>query len=253
MANNSPIGVFDSGVGGISVLKELVKLMPNENFIYYGDSLNAPYGTKDIETIKELTVKNVKFLADKGVKAVVIACNTATSAGAETVRKMFDMPIVGIEPALKPAALMKKNPKIAVMATPLTLKLDKFAHLMEKFDEEAEIYPIECPEIVKFVEKGICEGDELENCIKEYFSCVKNVQLDGVVLGCTHYPFVKSVVKKIVGDDVAIFDGGEGTAKELLRRLKENNLLCDNEKGNIEFINSSGDTSLEENLYKKEQ
>ena len=249
---NSPIGVFDSGVGGISVLKELASLMPNENFIYFGDSENAPYGTKSTEEIERLTVKSAKLLADKGVKAIVIACNTATSAGGKAVREMLDIPVIGIEPALKPAALMNENPKIAVMATPLTLKLEKFANLMERFDDNAEIYKIECPEIVGFVEKGILEGTEIENCIKKYFEPIKDVKLDGVVLGCTHYPFVKSVIKKVAGEDVKLFDGGEGTAKELLRRLKEKNLLSDRkEKGKVEFINSSGSTEIEQKLFKE--
>lgn len=249
---NSPIGVFDSGVGGISVLKELAKLMPNENFIYFGDSENAPYGTKSTEEIEKLTIKSAKLLADKGVKAIVIACNTATSAGGKAVREMLDIPVIGIEPALKPAALMSENPKIAVMATPLTLKLEKFANLMEKFDENAIIYTIECPEIVGFVEKGILDGVEIENCIRKYFEPLKDIKLDGVVLGCTHYPFVKKVIQNIVGEDVKLFDGGEGTAKELLRRLKEKNLLSDRkEKGKVEFINSSGNTEIEQKLFKE--
>ena len=152
MADNSPIGVFDSGVGGISVLKELVSLMPNENFIYFGDSKNAPYGTKSFDEIEKLTVENAKYLKNKGCKAIVIACNTATSAGGKAVREMLDIPVIGIEPALKPAALMCEHPKVAVMATPLTLKLEKFANLMEKFDDNAVIYTVECPEIVGFVE-----------------------------------------------------------------------------------------------------
>lgn len=249
---NSPIGVFDSGVGGISVLNELAKLMPNENFIYFGDSYNAPYGTKSLEEIKELTVKNANFLVEKGVKAIVIACNTATSAGAKKVREMLDIPVIGIEPALKPAALMSENPKIAVMATPLTLKLEKFANLMEKFDENAVIYTIECPEIVGFVEKGILDGVEIENCIRKYFEPLKDVKLDGVVLGCTHYPFVKEVIQKVVGDSVKLFDGGKGTAKELLRQLKEKNLLSDRKEiGKVEFLNSSGNTEIEEKLFKE--
>lgn len=249
---NSPIGVFDSGVGGISVLKELVNLMPNENFIYFGDSKNAPYGTKSTEEIKELTVANAKLLKDKGVKAIVIACNTATSAGGKKVRELLDIPVIGIEPALKPAALMKENAKIAVMATPLTLRLEKFANLMERFDENAVIYTVECPEIVGFVEKGILEGKDIENCIRKYFKPLKDVKLDGIVLGCTHYPFVKDVIKKVVGEDVKLFDGGQGTAKELLRRLKEKNLLSDRKlKGKVEFINSSGNTEIEQKLFKE--
>lgn len=252
MADNSPIGVFDSGVGGISVLKELVSLMPNENFIYFGDSKNAPYGTKSFDEIEKLTVENAKYLKNKGCKAIVIACNTATSAGGKAVREMLDIPVIGIEPALKPAALMCEHPKIAVMATPLTLKLEKFANLMEKFDDNAVIYTVECPEIVGFVEKGILQGAEIENCIRKYFEPLKGVKLDGIVLGCTHYPFVKNVIKKVVGEDVKLFDGGKGTAKELLRRLNEKNLLSDRkEKGKVEFVNSSGNTEIEQKLFKE--
>ncbi len=252
MADNSPIGVFDSGVGGISVLKELVSLMPNENFIYFGDSKNAPYGTKSFDEIEKLTVENAKYLKNKGCKAIVIACNTATSAGGKAVREMLDIPVIGIEPALKPAALMCEHPKVAVMATPLTLKLEKFANLMEKFDDNAVIYTVECPEIVGFVEKGILQGVEIENCIRKYFEPLKGVKLDGIVLGCTHYPFVKNVIKKVVGEDVKLFDGGKGTAKELLRRLNEKNLLSDRkEKGKVEFVNSSGNTEIEQKLFKE--
>ena len=252
MADNSPIGVFDSGVGGISVLKELVSLMPNENFIYFGDSKNAPYGTKSFDEIEKLTVENAKYLKNKGCKAIVIACNTETSAGGKAVREMLDIPVIGIEPALKPAALMCEHPKVAVMATPLTLKLEKFANLMEKFDDNAVIYTVECPEIVGFVEKGILQGAEIENCIRKYFEPLKGVKLDGIVLGCTHYPFVKNVIKKVVGEDVKLFDGGKGTAKELLRRLNEKNLLSDRkEKGKVEFVNSSGNTEIEQKLFKE--
>lgn len=252
MADNAPIGVFDSGVGGISVLKELVSLMPNENFIYFGDSKNAPYGTKSFDEIEKLTVENAKYLKNKGCKAIVIACNTATSAGGKAVREMLDIPVIGIEPALKPAALMCEHPKVAVMATPLTLKLEKFANLMEKFDDNAVIYTVECPEIVGFVEKGILQGAEIENCIRKYFEPLKGVKLDGIVLGCTHYPFVKNVIKKVVGEDVKLFDGGKGTAKELLRRLNEKNLLSDRkEKGKVEFVNSSGNTEIEQKLFKE--
>ena len=252
MADNSPIGVFDSGVGGISVLKELVSLMPNENFIYFGDSKNAPYGTKSFDEIEKLTVENAKYLKNKGCKAIVIACNTATSAGGKAVREMLDIPVIGIEPALKPAALMCEHPKVAVMATPLTLKLEKFANLMEKFDDNAVIYTVECPEIVGYVEKGILQGAEIENCIRKYFEPLKGVKLDGIVLGCTHYPFVKNVIKKVVGEDVKLFDGGKGTAKELLRRLNEKNLLSDRkEKGKVEFVNSSGNTEIEQKLFKE--
>ena len=129
-----PIGFFDSGVGGISVLREAVKLMPNENFIYFGDSLNAPYGTKPIEEVQALSVKNAEMLIEKGVKAIVIACNTATSVAAEILRDKYpDIPVVGVEPALKPALMYKENPKVLVMATDVTLRERKFNTLLEKY------------------------------------------------------------------------------------------------------------------------
>ena len=191
------------------------------------------------------------ILRIKGAKRLLLP-NTATSAGGKAVREMLDIPVIGIEPALKPAALMCEHPKVAVMATPLTLKLEKFANLMEKFDDNAVIYTVECPEIVGFVEKGILQGAEIENCIRKYFEPLKGVKLDGIVLGCTHYPFVKNVIKKVVGEDVKLFDGGKGTAKELLRRLNEKNLLSDRkEKGKVEFVNSSGNTEIEQKLFKE--
>lgn len=251
--NNSPIGVFDSGMGGVSVLKELVKLMPNEDFIYVGDSENAPYGTKGPETVRKLTVDNIKYLISKGVKAAVIACNTATSVGAAAARGIFDIPIIGIEPALKPAVSMKKEPFVAVMATPLTLKEEKFAHLMGQYIDKAQIYKIPCPKLVEFVENGILGGEELESSVREYFRPIKNKHIDAVVLGCTHYSFVKETIKKVVGNGVSIFDGGEGTAKELLRRLKEENMTADpQKKGNVYFENTSKDEKmleLEINLF----
>ena len=130
--DNRPIGVLDSGLGGISVLRELVKLMPGEDFIYYGDSANAPYGTRTPEEVIDLTKKDVEFLLERGAKAIVVACNTATSAGIQILRERYtDIPVIGIEPALKPAVLSKQNPKVLVMATPMTLREEKFHHLMQ--------------------------------------------------------------------------------------------------------------------------
>lgn len=245
MYNNAPIGVFDSGVGGVSVLKELYSLMPNEDFIYFGDSKNAPYGTKTTEQIKELTIKNTKYLKDKGVKAVVIACNTATSVGVKAVRELFDVPIIGIEPALKPAVLFKKNPVVLVMATPLTLKEDKFLSQRKFYENDAKIHTVACPELVEFAEKGILSSEELTDCIKGYFDRFKDIKFDAVVLGCTHYPFFKPVIREVLGEGVEIFDGGKGTALYTMTRLKDENLLAEgNKKGKVFFENSADDLSL---------
>ena len=237
---NKPVGVFDSGVGGISVLRELVRVMPNEDFIYFGDSVNAPYGTKSVSEIRELTIRNVEKLLEMGAKSIVVACNTATSAAVAVLRKMYqELPLVGIEPAIKPAVLHKPDSRVVVMATPMTIKQEKFQRLMNMYKDKAEIVPLPCPGLMEFVEKGNFDGEDLYKYLTELFWSVNDKPIDSIVLGCTHYPFEKIAIKKIVGDDVAIFDGGEGTAREMKRRLSASGLLRETEReGTVTFINS---------------
>ena len=244
--NNSPIGFFDSGVGGLSVMKEAVSLMPNENFIYFGDSKNAPYGTKELNEVKSLTLDAAEFLLDKGVKDIVIACNTATSAAIESLRaKYSDSIIIGIEPALKPAVKLNRNGNIIVMATPMTLREKKFKSLMNQYDADCNIVPLPCAGLVEFVEKGILEGEELENYLTDKFKEYNNEEISSVVLGCTHYPFIKQTLSKVIGKDIPIIDGGLGTSKELRRQLQEKGYLNNNkEKGNITIYNSSNDNKI---------
>lgn len=243
--NALPIGVFDSGVGGISILKELVKLMPNENFIYYGDSANAPYGTKSLEQVTDLVCKDAEYLYEKGVKALVVACNTATSVGIKILRARYHevMPVIGIEPALKPAVLSKEHPIVLVMATPMTLREQKFHNLMKQFMEQAEIVPLPCPGLMEFVERGELSSKALENYLRELFLPYDKV--DAVVLGCTHYPFVKEMIRKVVGNEVMIFDGGEGTARETKRQLETWGLVNTSVKaGEVIFENSTNRQEL---------
>lgn len=237
---NKPVGVFDSGVGGISVLRELVRVMPNEDFIYFGDSVNAPYGTKSVSEIRELTIRNVEKLLEMGAKSIVVACNTATSAAVAVLRKMYqELPLVGIEPAIKPAVLHKPDSRVVVMATPMTIKQEKFQRLMNMYKDKAEIVPLPCPGLMEFVEKGNFDGEDLYKYLTELFWSVNDKPIDSIVLGCTHYPFEKNAIKKIVGDDVAIFDGGGGTAREMKRRLSASGLLGESHnKGTVTFINS---------------
>lgn len=240
-----PIGVFDSGVGGISILKELVKLMPNENFIYYGDSANAPYGTKTLEQVADLVNEDAKYLYEKGVKALVVACNTATSVGIKELRERYHdiMPVIGIEPALKPAVLSKEHPTVLVMATPMTLREKKFHNLMQRFMEQAEIVPLPCPGLMEFVERGELSSEELETYLRELFMPYENV--DAIVLGCTHYPFVKEMIRKVIGNDVRLFDGGEGTARETKRQLEAWKIVNPStEAGMVVFENSAGRQEL---------
>lgn len=235
-----PIGVFDSGVGGISVLRELVRVMPNENYIYLGDSKHAPYGTKPLETVRELTFENARLLLAQGAKGLVVACNTATSAAVRLMRSTYpQLPIVGIEPALKPAALQKEHPRVLVMATPMTVQQEKFRQLMARYEEKAEIYPLPCPGLMEFVEAGDLESEELHDFLLELLGPYLDKKLDSVVLGCTHYPFARKMIQSIVGDTVTIFDGGAGTAREMRRRIAAADLLNPSEeRGWVKFENS---------------
>lgn len=248
---NSPIGFFDSGVGGLSVMREAVSIMPNENFIYFGDSKNAPYGTKKLEEVKFLTLNAVDFLLNKNVKAIVVACNTATSAAIEHIRKKHkDISIIGIEPALKPAVRLNRKGNVIIMATPMTLREKKFKALMDKYKSETNIVSLPCAGLVEFIEQGILEGKELESYLKDKFKNYLNDDIGSIVLGCTHYPFIKKALSNVVGLDIPLIDGGFGTAQELKRKLVERNMDNDStEKGNIIIYNSSNDNKIIDFCY----
>ena len=251
-----PIGVFDSGVGGVSVLRELRKIAPNENIIYYGDSANAPYGDKSADEVRELAFAAFNKLLEMGAKAVVVACNTATGAAVRLLREKHpDIPIVGIEPAIKPAVIygetvLGKNDgssKVLVMATPVTISQSKFAHLTEEYESRAKIIPLPCPRLAELIESGDPLSDEVKAYLSELLAPYKDV--DSVVLGCTHYPFSASLIGEIL-ENAKIFDGGLGTAKEALRRIEAAGLKNENNtEGSISFISSKDETSAK--LYKK--
>ncbi len=240
ITKNSPIAVVDSGMGGITVLRKLHRIMPNENYIYFGDSANSPYGTKTKEEIKNLTVDAVERLMKRGAKAVVIACNTATSAAAGYLREKYpDYPFIGLEPALKPAALSSKWPRVLVLATPLTLREEKFNNLMARFEGEAEFIKLPAPELVGFVERGEIETEEATEYLERILEPYADNKVDAVVLGCTHFPFARKQIQKILGEEVLVFEGSMGAAKQCQRLLEERNLLSDSEtEGMISFENS---------------
>lgn len=237
----APIAVFDSGVGGISVLRALVKEMPNENYWYFGDSANAPYGTKTLEEVRNLTFSHVEHFMEYGAKAVVVACNTATAAAVRLLRQKYpDYTFVGIEPALKPAVYEKPNPNVVVMATPMTIREDKFHNLMDKYTDLAHIIPLPCPGLMEYIEKGITDGEELDNFLKKLFAPFAPERIDSVVLGCTHYPFVSEEISKVLGNNIKLFEGGPGTARETKRRLAEKDLLTSRTTaGTVRFENSA--------------
>lgn len=243
LSENLPIGFFDSGLGGLSVLREAVAIMPGEDYIYFGDSKNAPYGTKSPEEIRVLSLNNAHMLYKQGIKALVVACNTATSAAITALRETYsDIPVIGIEPALKPAVSIGPHPKVVIMATPLTVKGRKFHELLGRYEDEADVTALACPGLMEFVEEGKLDGPDVEDYLKKLLLPVKDRKIDAIVLGCTHYPFLKRAIRGIVGPGIRILDGGEGTARQLKRRLKEAGLLkpvsAEDHAGRIEYLES---------------
>ncbi|MCH5332431.1 MAG: glutamate racemase [Agathobacter sp.] len=242
LQSGGPIAVFDSGVGGISVLRELARLMPGEDYLYYGDSKHAPYGVKDTETVRTLTCGHARWLFDQGAKGLVVACNTATSAAVRTLREQYPyIPIVGIEPAVKPAAKSGEHPRVLVMATPMTIREEKFRRLVALYEKEADIFPLPCPGLMDFVERGDLDGEDLHKYLTELLYDYRDNAVDAVVLGCTHYPFARRQIGSVLGSHVRIFDGGEGTAREMQRRLAAAGLLrTEDRQGHVVFENSDG-------------
>lgn len=250
--NNLAIGIFDSGMGGVSVLAQAIKLIPSEKYIYYGDSLNAPYGEKNREEVVELSKNICNFLIGQGVKAIVVACNTATSAAIKELRKAYSIPIIGMEPALKPAVELNPKGTIVVMATNMTLKEKKFSNLMDKYGKEANIVKLPCPVLVELVEKGITMGEKMDEALGTCFSRIDIEKIDSVVLGCTHYIYLKNSIKSLLGEKVKIIDGNEGTIKHLQDILIKDSLLraASDGKGDVKIYNSSEDAKMIE-LSKK--
>ena len=242
MNTNDYIAVFDSGVGGISVLRHLVRIMPEERFLYFGDSANAPYGTRTKEEVKQLTFAAAEKLLARGIKALVVACNTATSAAIRDLRSAYpELIIIGIEPALKLAADKFPGGHLGVMATPMTLREEKFSRLMERFRESCEIYKIPAPGLVELIESGKADSPDAEALLQDLFAPYP--KLDALVLGCTHYPFAAKAIGRVLGREVALLDGGDGTARETRRRLKEAGLLRSGE-GSVVMLNSKNDPDL---------
>ena len=237
-----PIGVFDSGLGGISVLKELMALMPEEHYLYFGDSANAPYGTRTTEEVKLLTLNAAAMLYERGVKALVVACNTATAAAITQLREEYsNLIVVGIEPALKMATDRFPRGHVGIMATQVTLREEKLEHLVGRFPD-VTVEKIPAPGLVELVEQGKTQSEETEALLREILNPYVG-RLDAIVLGCTHYPFVKDTVQKILGEGVEVLDGGAGTARQTKRLLEERGLLRSGE-GSLKMENSSGKREL---------
>lgn len=245
MQKNAPIGIFDSGSGGISVLRTALHMLPNERFLYFGDTANAPYGTKTEEDVITLAKRVAEDLLDQGCKALVIACNTATCAAAATLRAMYpDLIIIGMEPALKLAHDLRPEGDILVLATPVSLSSDKYRQLYTAYGEHAHSLP--CPGLMDFVERGDIDSDELKSYLLDKLSpFLKDGNIPAaVVLGCTHYVFLKKTIASLLPKETLVLDGNEGTVRQLRRRLEGENLLSDTPpSADRALLSTSGDAS----------
>ena len=237
------IAVFDSGVGGISVLRHLRKWMPNERYLYFGDSANAPYGSRPTEEIRRLAENVAEYLLTRGIKALVVACNTATSAAIGALREKYpELIVIGIEPALKPAVDAFPRGTIGVLATPVTLREEKFRRLVESYSGHCRVIDLPAPGLSQLVEHGLGDSEEAEALLRPILAPWAG-EMDALVLGCTHYPFAAATIRRIMGEDILLLDGGDGTARETRRRLAQAGLLYDG-PGQLHWENSAGDPEI---------
>ena len=223
--NTQAIGIFDSGVGGITIWKTLTELLPYESTYYLADSKNAPYGQNSKEEILNLCIKNTEFLIAKGCKIIVVACNTATTNAIEILRERYAIPFIGIEPAIKPAALKTKNKSIGILATKGTLSSRLFNETSKKYLKGICVTEQIGEGLVGLIEKGKLESPEMELLLETYLKPMLKKRIDCLVLGCTHYPFLISKIKKITGDSIEIIDSGLAVAKQTKYILEKNKLL----------------------------
>jgi len=222
---NNPIGIFDSGVGGTSIWKEIHQLLPNEHTIYLADSLNAPYGPKGSEKITELSNKNTKLLLEKGCKLIVVACNTATTNAIDYLRQNFDVPFIGIEPAIKPAALNTKTNAVGILATKGTLSSALLSKTSGRFASDVTIIEREGKGIVELIESGQLYTEDMRRLLLHYLEPMLAANIDYLVLGCTHYPYLIPILLELLPNHVKIIDSGEAVARQTKAVLEQNNIL----------------------------
>ena len=245
------IGVFDSGLGGLTIWKEITQLLPNENTIYLADSKNAPYGQKTKDEIIELSVKNTDLLLDKGCKLIVVACNTATTNAISYLRNKYKVPFIGIEPAIKPAALQTKTNAIGILATKGTLSSALFNQTSEKFASTVKVIEQVGEGLVPLIEQGKLDSLEMEVLLNKYLEPMLKANIDYLVLGCSHYPLLIPKIQKIVGNNVKIIDSGEAVAKQTRAILEKNNLLHKN-LNSEHYLYTNADVELLRNFLIKD-
>jgi glutamate racemase len=241
MSSLRPIGFFDSGVGGLSVMKEVRRLLPAENLVYFADSAYCPYGAKPIEFIRNRAYAICDFMIGLEVKLIVIASNTTSIASLDAVREKYSVPVIGVEPAVKPAASATSNGRIGVIATGVTLAGERFDSLVKRFGDGLEIFTQPCPGLVEVVESGRWDNKETEELVGGYLDKLLAREVDTIILGCTHYPFLRHVVEKLAGSGIKVIDSGEAVARQVARVLEKSSLAADGKSDGDESFFTSGD------------
>ncbi len=243
--NKDPIGMFDSGVGGTSIWKEVRKLLPNEDTIFLADSKNAPYGEKSEAEIQGLSIKNTELLLEKKCKLIIVACNTATTNAIDYLRKTYDVPFIGIEPAIKPAALQSTSKTVGILATKGTLSSSLFHSTSENYAAGIQIIEQEGTGLVPLIEAGKTDSEETRKLLKRYLAPMISANIDYLVLGCTHYPYLVPILKSILPAHVKIIDSGAAVAKQTKAVLEKNNALKrEVEKGDSTFYTNNSVQTL---------
>lgn len=251
MTDPRPIGVFDSGVGGLSVLLEIKRLLPEENIVYYADSAYCPYGLKSPEEIVSRSFSICDFLISCGSKMLVVACNTASVAGLDIYRQRYNIPIVGMEPAVKPATAATRNGRVGVLATGVTLSGNRFSSLLERYQNGSEVFSQPCPGLVEMVEMGHSDFPETIALLKKYIDPLLERGVDTIVLGCTHYPFLKKSVQAVAGPGITIIDTGEAVARQVKRVMARHGLENQSGQRGGETFHTSGNTEEVSPVIKK--
>jgi len=249
ITSSQPIGVFDSGVGGLSVLRAIRKLMPEESVIYFADQGHVPYGPRTMEQIRKFSEAITRFLLARNAKLIVVACNTASAAALDFLRRTFpDVNFVGMEPAVKPAAECTQTGKVGVLATPATFQGKLYASVVERFANGMELLQHTCPGLVGQIEKGDLDGSETQAILEEALRPMLEARIDTVVLGCTHYPFVIPLIEQIVGESVRVIDPAPAVARQAFRLLEiAGTRLRDVKHGKVHFF-TSGDPAVFQSL-----
>lgn len=243
MANNAPVGVFDSGVGGLSVLKEIHQRLPHESLLYLADSAHVPYGEKSADYIRERCQRIAEFLLKQGAKALVVACNTATAAAVGDLRTRYpELPVIGMEPALKPAVAQTQTGVVGVLATSGTLNSARFAALLERYSGTTRILTQPCPGLVELIEAGQLDSPETQQLLERLTAPLLAAQCDTLILGCTHYPFIRPILQRILPPKLFLIDTGAAVARRLEQVLAERNALADASTPAFVHFWSTGDT-----------